>query len=98
MKKTVEDKKKAAYKMRKEYAANRKKQLNDPDLLKFRPYWQYICNGSQLVPCHLEWDKMVLHHSDPWWKKNFPPNDPECRCYISAVCASKYTGQIAPTD
>ena len=84
--------------MRVQYAKDRLKQLKDPDLLKSRPYWKYVSNATMVEPCHTEWDGLVLRHDDPWWKKHFPPNGPECRCRVTAVRADEYTGQLAPTD
>ncbi len=81
-----------------DYGEMRLKQLKDPDLLKFRPYWKYISNATMIVPCHSEWDGLVLRHDDPWWDNHFPPNDPDCRCRVTAVKADEYTGQMAPTD
>ena len=87
---------KTAHEIRKEYNKHRLKQLNDPELLKSRPYWKYISNETMKEPCHREWSGLVLHHSDPWWKKHFPPNGKECRCRVTAVRESEYTGHCAP--
>jgi hypothetical protein len=81
-----------------QYAEQRLTQLRDPDLLKLRPYWKYISNETMIVPCHQEWDGLVLRHDDPWWDKHFPPNGPDCRCRVTAVAAEEYMGQIAPLD
>ncbi len=86
------------YEVRKQYSKNRLKQLKDPDLLKLMPYWKYVCNKTMQAPCHLQWDGLVLHHSDPWWKKHFPPKDKHCRCRVAAAFDTEYTGQIAPMD
>jgi SPP1 gp7 family putative phage head morphogenesis protein len=80
------------------YTKQRLKQLRDPDLLKSRPYWKYVCNETMIVPCHQEWNGLVLRYDDPWWKNHFPPNGPECRCRVTAVLPEEYTGQIAPLD
>ena len=85
-------------KIMKDYSAKRYKQLKDKDLLKVRPYWQYHHDGTQASPCHLQWSGLVLRHDDPWWDTHFPPNGPDCKCWVIAVRADKYTGQVAPLD
>ena len=82
------------------YAAGRYQQLNDPDLLKARPYWKYI--HSDLVthprPLHQSWNGVVLPYDNAWWKTHFCPNGWGCRCRIMAVRASEYKGKSAPND
>ena len=82
------------------YAAGRWQQLNEPELLKFRPFWQYHHNDAVTNPRpeHLAWNSLVLRADDPWWKSHFPPNGWLCRCYISAVGVDKFKGQSAPDD
>jgi hypothetical protein len=82
------------------YAAGRWAQLNDPALLKSRPYWKYVHNDTVLHPRpqHLAWDGLVLKHDDPWWQTHFPPNGWGCRCRVTAVRADQYTGMKAPDD
>jgi hypothetical protein len=82
------------------YAAGRWAQLNDPALLKSRPYWKYVHNDTVLHPrlLHVAWDGLVLKHDDPWWQAHFPPNGWGCRCRVTAVRADQYTGQQAPDD
>lgn len=82
------------------YAAGRWQQLNDPDLLKVRPYWKYIHNDAQAHPrpLHQSWNGTVLPHDDPWWRTHFCPNGWGCRCRIMAVRAADYKGHPAPND
>ena len=82
------------------YAAGRWQQLNDPDLLKRRPYWKYIHNDTVLHPrpLHQSWSGMVLRHDDPFWQTHFPPNGWGCRCRVTAVSAREYKGHPAPDD
>jgi hypothetical protein len=89
---------KSPYQIRQEYSAHRLEQLKHPDLIKFHPYWKYVCNGTQLVPCHLQYSGLVLRHDDPWWDSHFPPNDPDCRCRVTSANNDEYTGQMAPID
>lgn len=82
------------------YAAGRYKQLNDPDLRKVRPYWQYIHNDTvqHPRPLHVSWSGLVLHADDPWWQTHFPPNGWGCRCRVKAVRESEFKGEKAPDD
>ncbi|SFT73929.1 phage minor head protein [Halomonas saccharevitans] len=71
--------------LRTAYAAGRHAQLTDPDLLRVRPYWQYLHGGSaDPREEHLAWDKMVLHADDPWWREHYPPNGWGCSCKVVA--------------
>ncbi|MDP2830185.1 MAG: phage minor head protein [Sulfuricellaceae bacterium] len=71
------------------HAAGRWQQLNDPGLLKARPYWRYIHNDSVLSPRphHKAWGDrgLTLPHDHPFWKTHFPPNGWGCRCRVMAV-------------
>jgi len=82
------------------YAAGRWQQLNNPDLLKNRPYWKYVHNDTVAHPrpLHQSWSGMVLKHDDPWWQAHFPPNGWGCRCRVTAVRASEYEGAEAPDE
>lgn len=82
------------------YAAGRWKQLNDPDLLKSRPYWKYIHSDTVAHPreIHKAWGDVpvVLRYDHPWWKVHFPPNGYGCQCRVTAVTASEYKGETIP--
>ncbi|MCQ8182179.1 phage head morphogenesis protein [Methylomonas sp. SURF-1] len=82
------------------YAAGRWAQLNDPALLKLRPYWKYVHNDTVLHPrpLHQSWSGMVLKHDDPFWQTHFPPNGWGCRCRVTAVSAREYKGLPPPDD
>lgn len=82
------------------YAAGRWAQLNDPALLKLRPYWKYVHNDTVLHPrpLHQSWSGMVLAHDDPFWQTHFPPNGWGCRCRVTAVSGREYKGHPAPDD
>jgi hypothetical protein len=86
--------------MRASYAAGRYAQLNDPDLLKVRPYWKYKHSDTVAHPrpLHESWNNTVLHYTHPWWTTHFCPNGWGCQCYIVAVRASEYKGHPAPDD
>ena len=82
------------------YAAGRWAQLNDPDLIKLRPYWKYVHNDNvqHPRPLHVSWSGLVLKHDDPWWKTHFPPNGWGCRCRVTAVSARQFDGDTPPDD
>lgn len=72
--------------MRTSYMAGRYAQLTDPDVLKYRPYWQYVHSGA-LHPrkLHLSWNGRILLATDPAWKVMFPPNGFGCGCDVEAL-------------
>lgn len=79
------------------YAAGRWKQLNDPELLKLLPYWQYQHSHSVITPrpLHLAWDGLTLPPDHPFWKTHFPPNGWGCQCRVTAVSKSDYLKAVA---
>lgn len=71
------------------YAAGRWKQLNDPELLKVRPFWRYIHSDGVIHPRphHKAWGDsgLTLRADDPFWRTHFPPNGWGCHCRVQAV-------------
>ena len=71
------------------YAAGRWKQLNDPELLKVRPFWRYIHSDGVIHPRpqHKAWGDsgLTLSAGDPFWLTHFPPNGWGCHCRVQAV-------------
>lgn len=84
------------------YAAGRWQQLNDPELLKARPYWRYVHSDfvSNPRPQHKAWGDagLTLPHDHPFWKTHFPPNGWGCRCSVKAVAAPKDGDATRPPD
>jgi Phage Mu protein F like protein len=84
------------------YAAGRWQQLNDPDLLKVRPYWKYIHSDSAKHPrlMHKAWGDsgLTLRHDDPFWATHFPPNGWGCLCRVTAVRAPGPGDATSPPD
>lgn len=72
--------------MRTSYMAGRYKQLTDPDVLRYRPYWRYKHSGA-LHPrkLHLSWNNLILAATDPAWKVMYPPNGWGCGCDVEAL-------------
>jgi hypothetical protein len=79
------------------YAAGRWQQLNDPGLLKLKPYWKYVhADGVEHPrPLHVSWNGLVLRHDDPFWTTHFPPNGWGCHCRVTAVDARAYAAAVA---
>lgn len=75
--------------IRTSFMAGRLRQMRDPDVVKLRPYWQYLHGDSRtpLVPRkqHLAWHNLVLMWDDPWWEVHFPPNDWRCSCGVRTL-------------
>ena len=73
------------------YAAGRRAQLLDPDLVERRPFWRYVHNDSVTHPRpqHKRWGdmKLTLRHDHPFWETHFPPNGWGCKCRVVAVAA-----------
>lgn len=75
--------------VRTSFMAGRLKQMRDPDVVKLRPYWQYVHGDSRIPleprPAHLAWNGLVLRWDDPWWETHFPPNDWLCSCGVRTL-------------
>ena len=78
--------------IRTSYMAGRLKQMRDPDVVKARPYWQYLHADTRVPmnprPLHLAWDGRILMWDDPWWDVYFPPNDWGCSCGVRTLALS----------
>lgn len=72
--------------LRTAYMAGRYQQMKDPDVVKLRPYWQYLHGDSRYPrPHHLSWHKLVLRHDDPWWDTHYTPNGWGCKCRVRSL-------------
>lgn len=82
------------------YAAGRWRQLNDPELLKVRPFWRYIHSDSVLSPRpqHKAWGDsgLTLPADHAFWRTHFPPNGWGCHCRVQAVRAPKAGDSTQP--
>lgn len=83
-------------------AAGRWQQLNDPELLKERPYWRYVHSDfvSNPRPQHKAWGDsgLTLPAGHPFWKTHFPPNGWGCRCTVKAVRAPNAGDATEPPE
>ena len=87
--------------MRTAYMAGRFRQMTDPAVTKFRPYWRYRHNDVRFPrPMHVKWDGTVLRHDDPWWTVHFPPNGWGCQCDVETLSARDLTrlGKSGPDE
>lgn len=72
--------------LRTAYSAGRYQQLDDPDVMKARPYRIYRHRDSRVPrPLHLKWDGLVLPADDPWWDQHPCPGGFGCRCGVFSV-------------
>jgi uncharacterized protein with gpF-like domain len=69
------------------YSAGRWRQMNDPEVIKLRPYWRYIHSEGALNPrpLHLSWHGLTLPANHPFWLTHYPTNGWGCRCRVVAV-------------
>ncbi|MCX7258021.1 MAG: phage minor head protein [Polaromonas sp.] len=69
------------------YAAGRRAQMSDPEVLKLHPYWRYIHSDGVLNPrpLHLEWHGLTLLASHPFWETHYPPCGWGCHCRVVSV-------------
>jgi SPP1 gp7 family putative phage head morphogenesis protein len=59
---------------------------------KLFPYWEYVTAGDDRVrEEHRKLAGIILPVNDPRWKKIFPPNGWNCRCYIVPRMAGEVT-------
>jgi len=85
--------------LRTSYAAGRHAQLNDPGLLKRRPFWQYVHSGAEHARKeHKAWGdaKLTLPHDHSFWETNYPPNGWGCGCTVRAVPAPDKDAATTP--
>lgn len=72
--------------LRTSYMAGRYKQMTDPDVIAYRPFWRYRHGDSQRPrPQHLAWHGLVLAHDDGFWSSHYPPNGWGCKCSVEAL-------------
>lgn len=72
--------------LRTSYMAGRYKQMTDPDVLAYRPFWRYRHGDSRRPrPQHLAWHGLVLAHDDGFWSTHYPPNGWGCKCSVEPL-------------
>lgn len=72
--------------MRTSHMAGRYKQMSEPAVLAYRPWWRYRHSGAEHPrKYHLALDGKVFRATDPIWKVIFPPNGWGCGCDVEAL-------------
>lgn len=62
---------------------------------KTLPLWVYRTVGDgQVRPEHAALDGLTLPASDAEWQSIYPPNDWGCRCWVDAIMADEFDGDI----
>jgi SPP1 gp7 family putative phage head morphogenesis protein len=68
------------------YQVGHYKQMTSPEVIKYRPYWQYdAVNDRHTRPSHLAMDGKVFRADDPIWDIWYPPNGFRCRCSVKTL-------------
>lgn len=68
------------------YNVGHYKQMTDPEVIKFRPFWQYdAINDSRTRPTHKALDGKVFPADHPFWDTWYPPNGYKCRCRVKSL-------------
>ena len=84
------------------YAAGRRAQLLDPDLLSRRPFWRYVHSDgvAHPRPHHKQWgdSRLTLRHDHPFWETHFPPNGWGCKCRVVAVAKPEDGAATEPPE
>jgi hypothetical protein len=69
------------------WAAGRYKQMTDPAVRSYMPYWRYRHCDTVVHPRlqHLAWNGLVLPWDDGWWQTHYPPNGWGCHCWVEPL-------------
>lgn len=87
--------------MRTSHMAGRYKQMSEPGVLAYRPWWRYRHSGAEHPrKYHLALDGKVFRATDPIWKVIFPPNGWGCGCDVEALSDRQLraSGQSGPDE
>lgn len=72
------------------YNAGRARQMLQPAVLRFRPYWQIVTVNDgppRQRPTHQRAHLVVLRADDPFWLEAYPPFGYQCRCRVRSLSA-----------
>ncbi len=80
------------------YSAGRQRQLRDPAVLKYRPFWLFdaIMDNATTRMCHSA-NGTLLPHDDPWWATHTPPLHFNCRSGIRSLRAKQAERRGGPS-
>ncbi|HEV8246690.1 MAG TPA: phage minor head protein [Polyangiaceae bacterium] len=72
--------------VQKSYNAGRYRQMTEPDVAKFRPYFMYdsVLDSRTSSACRTR-NGTLLPQSDPFWQSNWPPNHHNCRAGVRSL-------------
>ena len=71
---------------RRSFAAGRLQQMRDPQLLKTRPYWQWLWRDSPNPrPHHQAIDRKVFLATEDFWEHVYPQCGYGCRCGVRSL-------------
>lgn len=74
--------------LRTAYAAGRAEQMQDPSVLRDRPYWEWNHGGSvRPRPHHLSLDGKIFPADHPFWQSMYPPCGWGCKCFVTSLSA-----------
>ncbi len=72
------------------YMAGRYKQMTRPEVLKRRPYWEYIAvRDTHSRPSHARQHGNVYPADHPYWHTWYPTNGFRCRCGVRSLSAAE---------
>ena len=68
------------------YQVGHYEMLTDPDILEYRPYWQYdAIEDEDTRQEHKALNGLVFKADDSFWKTWYPPNGHRCRCTVKSL-------------
>lgn len=70
------------------YNAGRARQMTQPEVLRFRPYWQIVTVNDgppRQRKTHQDAHLVVLAADDPFWLEAYPPFGYQCRCRVRSI-------------
>lgn len=68
------------------YQVGHYEEMTEPEVLKYRPYWQYDAVGdARTRPSHMALDGKVFPAGSPVWDTWYPPNGYRCRCTVTTL-------------
>ena len=72
------------------YMAGRYWQMTNPEVLKRRPYWQYLTvRDDHRRPSHRRQHGKIYPANHPYWNTWYPTNGFRCRCTVVSLSAAE---------
>lgn len=79
------------------YNAGRARQMTQPAVLRFRPFWQIVTVNDgppRQRPTHQAAHGVVLRADDPFWLTAYPPFGYQCRCRVRTLSAREGADRV----